>query len=94
MTDFVLLWSNRLNAVRVEALDKMLSANRQAYRDAGLEINDWMPIAMGSEKDMLATVESLQPTLANRARIRHSLLNYFNLQAREPAMADGEGSEL
>lgn len=60
----VLLWSLERNAVWVESMAEMLSANRRAYSD-GIQPAG-VPIAMGSEDLMRGVAESLRGTLANR----------------------------
>lgn len=64
MSQFVLLWSKRLNELHVEPLERMLSVNRECYRDN--EANDFLPLVIGTEADIDAAAEACRPTLAAR----------------------------
>lgn len=63
----VLLWSKRQNALHIEPVDRMLSSNRDAYRDdRGC---DYIPIAMGSKEEMHAAADAVRNTLSARQKV-------------------------
>ncbi len=61
---YVLVWSKKENALRIESMEQMLSRNREAYRDDSG--NDFLPIATGDMPTLLMAAESVRRTLAER----------------------------
>lgn len=66
MEQWVLLWSQRQNALHIEPLEKLLSLNRESYRDN--EPVYYAPIAVGSLAEMQAAADNIRPTLIQRER--------------------------
>lgn len=62
--DHVLLWSRSQNALHIEPVQRMLSSNRDAYRDD--RACDYIAIAMGSREDMDAAADACRGTLDGR----------------------------
>jgi hypothetical protein len=73
MSQYVLSWSKRQNALHVESLEVMLSSNRQAYRDE--RACDYLPIHIGTQDECLAAADAIRPTMAARdlTRVRVTL---------------------
>lgn len=68
---YVLLWSEQLNATKVQTLEACMSETRQAYADnTG---GDWRLLLVGNKVDVHATAESIRPTLVSRADARAHL---------------------
>lgn len=63
---YVLEWSQKHGSTHVQPLEKTLSANRAAYRD-DQPVNDYVPIAVGTQDDMLAASQAMRPALIGRA---------------------------
>lgn len=61
---WVLLWSQRQNALHIETLDTMYTNNRNAYRDN--RAGDYRLLLIGTREEVDATAESLRNTIANR----------------------------
>jgi hypothetical protein len=61
---WVLLWSQSQNAVHVETLADMLSANRAAYRDN--QARDYVPLYLGTRPHVDAAASFCQATLSQR----------------------------
>lgn len=60
----VLLWSRNQNALHIEPVERMLSSNRDAYRDD--RACDYIAIFMGSRDEMCAAADACRNTLLNR----------------------------
>lgn len=61
---YVLLWSEQLNATKVQTLEACMSETRQAYADnTG---GDWRVMLVGNKVDVNATADSIRPTLLAR----------------------------
>jgi hypothetical protein len=67
----VLLWSQRQNALHIETVEQMLSANRAAYRES--RPMDYVPLWLGTREQCEGTANNLQGTLAERAITRARL---------------------
>ncbi len=68
---YVLLWSEQLNATKVQTLESCMSETRQAYADnTG---GDWRLLLVGNKVDVNATAESIRPTLQSRRNARAHL---------------------
>ncbi len=61
---WVLLWSQRQNALHIEPLEHMLKMNRQAYRDN--KGGDYRLMLIGARAEVDATADSLRSTMAQR----------------------------
>jgi hypothetical protein len=70
--NFVLLWSKRQNCFHIEPTERMLSINREAYRD-NKSGNDYIPIAIGTKGEMHEMADSLRGTITARERARREL---------------------
>lgn len=66
MDQWTLLWSCSQNALHIEPLERLLSLNRESYRDN--EPVYYAPIAIGSLAEMQAAAENIRPTLIQRER--------------------------
>jgi len=68
---YVLLWSQRQNALHTETLEKHTSLNRAAYADN--EPGDYRMLLVGTRAEVDATAASIRQTLvqreANRIRV-------------------------
>jgi hypothetical protein len=64
MSQVVLLWSKRQNALHIEPVDRMLSSNRNCYRDD--RASDYLPIHIGTREECDAAAEACRSTLAAR----------------------------
>lgn len=62
---YVLLWSERLNDIKVQTMEACMSETRQAYADK--TPGDWRLMLVGNKVDVHATADSIRPTLRARA---------------------------
>lgn len=65
MSQFVLLWSKQKNDLRIEALEKLLSANRDAYKE-NRAVEDYVPVYVGDRSTVAACAGHCQMTLLGR----------------------------
>jgi hypothetical protein len=61
---YVLLWSQRQNALHIEPLEFMFTNNRNAYRDN--RGGDYRLLLIGTREEVDATCDSMRSTMANR----------------------------
>ena len=61
---WVLLWSQRQNALHIEPMDAMLSANRNAYRDN--RPGDYRLLFVGDKETVDAAADAMRSTMADR----------------------------
>ena len=61
---FVLLWSQRQNALHIETLEQHTSLNRRAYAENSP--GDYRLLLVGTRAEVDATAASIQPTLQQR----------------------------
>lgn len=62
---YVLLWSERLNDIKVQTMEACMSETRQAYADK--TPGDWRLMLVGNKVEVHATADSIRPTLRARA---------------------------
>jgi hypothetical protein len=67
----VLLWSRRQNGLHIEPVDRMLTANRAAYRED--RPTDYVVLFIGPIEQCEVTADNLRGTLADRAITRARL---------------------
>lgn len=65
---WVLLWSQASNDLRIEPLEKVLSANRQAYKDD--KPVEYVPVYVGPRATVAACAGHCQVTLIDREESR------------------------
>ena len=65
---WVLLWSQRQNALHVETLERHASSNREAYADN--RAGDYRLLLVGTRDEVEATAAAIRPTLAQRESLR------------------------
>lgn len=63
---WALLWSQSQNALHIETLDQMASANRKAYQDN--RPTDFVPIYIGAREHIDAAAGFCHQTLAGREK--------------------------
>jgi hypothetical protein len=63
---YVLEWSKKQGMPHVQPLNETLSRNRRAYRENASVNSDYIPIAVGTMDEMLASAEGIRGTLAAR----------------------------
>lgn len=81
---FVLLWSHAGNDLRIEPLEKVLSANRDAYRDN--RPVGYVPVYIGSRACVAACAGHCQVTLIDREmEQQQGALNLAPAAQGEPA---------
>jgi hypothetical protein len=75
MTDlYVLEWSQKQGMPHVQRLEQTLSCNRRAYRENAAVGSDYIPIAVGTFDEMLASANAMRGTLASRKPEKAELL--------------------
>lgn len=68
MSQHVLLWSERQNCLHIEPLDRMLSANRQAYRDN--RPGDYRVLFIGTREEVDEAAKACHSTIDGRDLLR------------------------
>ena len=63
---YVLEWSQKHGATNVQEFEKTLSSNRADYRD-NRAASDFIPLAVGTQAEMLAASTAIRTTLIGRA---------------------------
>lgn len=83
---WVLLWSQRLNALRVETVEQMLANGMRVYRDD--RATDFVPLLIASREVVEQTARNLRPTLHARQHGRSAGIGSGS-PAAEPCAAHG-----
>lgn len=76
---YVLLWSQRQNALHIETLEKHTSLNRAAYADNAP--GDYRMLLLGTRAEVDATAASIRQTLVQRAGVKFPAPNDASVTA-------------